>query len=416
MFGWHDLPVVEIRATRPEERRTVANVVSAALLHSFPDDEAWEKSPLSWDGSDSLSAWDGEECLGHAAGYRVDTIVPGGARLATSAVTRVGVKSTARRRGVASSLMRQLLVEAAGRGQVLASLRASEAVIYGRFGFGIAGLASEVRFRPREAGPISGVAPGTMRLLAADEILTVLAPLYDRIANRPGVITRPEHLWKRYVEDALKLGGDAHYVAVHSDPSGADDGFVRYHVKWSETGFEDAEGKGEFWDLVGATPGVELALWAFLADIDLVRTWTSEERPVDDVIRLAIPNQRAFSIRNGGWDEQWLRLLDVDAALRARTYGDVTDAVTIAVDDELVEANTGVWSIDGNGAKHLGGVQSHAADLATDVRTLAAAYLGGFRWSALAAAGRVEVHEPAALPRADTLFLTSPAPFCGSFF
>jgi len=406
--------MVEIRATQTEERRRVANVVSAALLHSYPDDETWDKSSPSWDASDSLSAWEGDECLGHAAGYRLDTIVPGGARLATSAIARVGVKATARRRGLASGLMRQLLVEAAGRGQVLASLRASEAVIYARFGFGIAGLASEIRFRPGEAGPIGGVAPGSMRLLEPDEILTALPPLYDRIASRPGIITRPEFFWKRYFEDALKQGGDAHLAAVHSDPSGTDDGFVHYHVKWDDTG--TFEGKGEIFDLFGATPAVDLALWSYIADIDLIRVWTAEERPVDDTVRLAIPNQRAYTVTNGGWDEQWLRLLDVDAALSARTYGDVADAVTIAVDDDLFDANNGVWSIDGNGAKRLGGVQSHAADLATDVRTLATTYLGGFRWSALAAAGRVEVHDPTALTRADTLFLSPDAPFCGSFF
>ncbi len=408
--------MVEIRATRPEEWRTAANVVSLALLHSPPDDDVWEKSIPSWEGSDSLTAWDGSECLGHAAGYRVDTVVPGGARLPTSAVSRVGVRSTARRRGVASGLMRQLLIEAAERGQILASLRASEAVIYGRFGFGVAGVAAEIRFRPREVGGISGVAPGTMRILDPGEILSELPPLYDRIAQRPGIISRPEFMWTRYYDDALKKGGKADYVAVHLDPSGTADGFVHYSYKWNESStFDDAEGIGEIQDLFGATPAVELALWSYLADIDLVRTWTAGERPVDDPIRLAISNQRAYSIRVGGWDEQWLRLLDVDAALQARTYGDA-DAVTIAVEDDLFEANNGVWSIDRNGAKRLGGVRADAADLATDVRTLAATYLGGFRWSALASVGRVQVHDPEATSRADTLFLSPVAPFCGSFF
>lgn len=408
--------MVEIRATRPEERRTAANVVSLALLHSPPDDESWAKSEDSWDASDSLSAWDGDECLGHAAGFRVDTIVPGGARLTTAAVTRVGVRSTARRRGVASALMRQLLVDAAARGQVLASLRASEAVIYGRYGFGVAGVAAETRLRPRDVGAISGVAPGSVRILSPDEILTALPPLYDRIARRPGIISRPEFFWRRYYEDALKSGGDAHYVAVHLDPDGREDGFVHYGYKWNDAStFEDAEGVGEIWDLFGATPGVELALWSYITDIDLVRTWTAGERPVDDHLRLALANQRAYSVRVGGWDEQWLRLLDVDAALQARAYGDA-EPVTIAVDDELFAENTGVWTIDRNGAKRLGGVRADAADLMTDVRTLAATYLGGFRWSAFAAVGRVQVHDAEALARADTLFLSPVAPFCGSFF
>jgi Sterol carrier protein domain len=54
--------------------------------------------------------------------------------------------------------------------------------------------------------------------------------------------------------------------------------------------------------------------------------------------------------------------------------------------------------------------------LATDVATLAATYLGGVRWSALADVGRVEVRNDSALAPADTLFLHSPAPFCGSAF
>lgn len=408
--------MIDIRATRPDDRRAAANTVSAALLQSAPSDEAWAKSGPSWDASDSLTAWDGERCVGHVAGYRVDTVVPGKARLATSAVSRVGVLPTHRRRGLASTMMRQLLAGARQRGQVLASLRASEAVIYHRFGFGIAGAASEITFDPRAAGSISGVAPGSIRLVPADQILDVVRPLYDRVATRPGVITRPEFLWRRYVEKALEAGGDAEYVAVHSDPDGVDDGFVHYGVKWTNEMFADSVGAGQIFDLWGATPGVELALWSYLCDIDLIRRWTAEERPVDDVVRLAVADPRAYVVRHGGWDEQWLRLLDVDAALQARTYGEVSGAVTIAVDDELFDDNNGVWLLEPTGAKRLGGVNPDGADLSTDVATLAATYLGGIRWSALAAAGRVRSTSDAALAAADLLFLATPEPFCGSFF
>lgn len=408
--------MIDIRATRPDDRRAAATTVSAALLQSAPSDEAWAKSGPSWDALDSLTAWDGEQCVGHVAGYRVDTVVPGQARLATSAVSRVGVLATHRRRGLARTMMRQLLAEARQRGQVLASLRASEAVIYGRFGFGIAGAASEIAFDPRAAGTIGGVAPGSVRILAADQILDIVGPLYDRVATRPGVITRPEFMWRRYLDKALEAGGDAEYVAVHSDPDGVDDGFVHYGLKWANETFADSVGAGQVVDLWGATPGVELALWSYLCDIDLVRRWTAEERPVDDVVRLAVADPRSYAVRHGGWDEQWLRLLDVDAALQARTYGAVSASVTIAVEDELFDDNSGVWMFDSAGAKRLGGVNPDSADLSTDVATLAATYLGGVRWSALAGAGRVQTTGDAALATADLLFLGSPEPFCGSFF
>ena len=148
----------------------------------------------------------------------------------------------------------------------------------------------------------------------------MVRPLYERIARRPGTLRRPEWMWRRYYEDAITLGGTAEYVAVHSAPDGTDDGFVHYQVKWDENStFDTTVGVGEISDLAGETPAVDLALWSFIADIDLVPTWTSNERPLDDVVRLAIPNQRGFVLTNGGWDEQWLRFLDVDAALTART-------------------------------------------------------------------------------------------------
>jgi len=406
----------EIRETRSEDRRAAAAVVSTALLQAPPDDEAFEKSQPSWDSCDSLSAWHGAACVGHAGGYRFETIVPGGARLATSGVTRVGVLPTARRQGVATTLIRQLLLDAAARGQVLASLRASEAVIYARFGFGIAGCASMISFDPRAATPIRGVAPGSMRLIPHDRILDVVPPLYDRIATRPGIIARPEFIWRRYLEDALKLGGDAELVAVHADPDGNDDGYVQYATKWDESPFSDVKGIGQVHDLFGATPAVELALWAYLCDVDLVAEWRAEERPVDDAVVLAVRDHRAYTPKLAAWDEQWVRLLDVDAALRARTYGDCTRSVTIAVSDDLFPKNAGVWSVGSEGANRVDDLDSAGADLAADIATLSATYLGGSRWSALAAVGRVQVNDPAALLAADTLFLSPVAPHCGSFF
>ncbi|GAB3574392.1 hypothetical protein GCM10027445_35160 [Amycolatopsis endophytica] len=43
-------------------------------------------------------------------------------------------------------------------------------------------------------------------------------------------------------------------------------------------------------------------------------------------------------------------------------------------------------------------------------------YLGDRRPSALAAAGRLEVPRPAALPHADALFHTAVPPWCGTPF
>ncbi|WP_434781160.1 sterol carrier protein domain-containing protein [Amycolatopsis kentuckyensis] len=51
-----------------------------------------------------------------------------------------------------------------------------------------------------------------------------------------------------------------------------------------------------------------------------------------------------------------------------------------------------------------------------DVTTLAMVYLGTWRPSALAAAGRIEVRDPAAATAADLLFGTRVAAWSGSYF
>lgn len=405
---------IAIRRTAPEEYRAASATVSMALLNAPMNDEDWERSAPSWPDCDSFSAWDGDRCVGHAGAFRFETLVPGGARLPTGGVTRVGVLPTHRRRGVAGGLMRQLLLEAAASGQPLASLRASEAVIYHRFGFGVAGDACDMSLDSRAARPIAGAAPGTMRLLRPDEILDVLPPLYERAATRPGAITRPAWMWKRYYRTALEAGGDAEFVAVHTAPDGIDDGYVHYSVKWKEVENEPGYGVGGVIELYGVDTGIELALWAYLCDLDLVRKWTSDERPVDDAVRLAVADRRAYSVKLV-WDEQWLRLLDVDAALAARTYGEAGGSVTIAVTDTLLDANNGVWRVDAKGAERID-VDPSEADLLGGVAEVAVPYLGGYRWSQLADVGRIQVRRPEATAIADTLFLTARAPQCGSFF
>lgn len=405
--------MIEFRATVPEEYRAASAVVSTALVHAPMNDEDWAKSQPTWEDCDSLSAWEGDRCVGHAAGYRFETLIPGGAWLTTNGVTRVGVLGTHRRQGILRNLMTRLLTEAAERGQVLASLRASETLIYQRYGFGLAGESAEILVDPSAALPISGQAAGSMRLLKPDEALATVRPIYEAAANRLGVISRPEWMWKRFFANATELGGDAEFVAVHTSAAGADDGFVHYGVKWKTEHFTPPEGEGEVFDLWGTDPSVELALWNYICNIDLVREWFAEERPVDEIAQLAVADRRGYRSK-WHWDEQWLRLVDVDAALVARSYVDAEAAVTIDVRDGLFALNTGVWEISSAGAKRID--TSVEADLSVDVGVLAAAYLGGTKWSALAAAGRVDVRTRPALALADALFAVPSAPFCGSGF
>ena len=142
-----------------------------------------------------------------------------------------------------------------------------------------------------------------------------------------------------------------------------------------------------------------------------MRTWKCEERPVDDIVREAVHDRRAYAVTDVD-DEQWIRLVDVDRSLRARTYNAAAGSVTIGVTDPHIPANDGTWRIDAHGAART----SDAAQLRVGIAALSAAYLGGTSWHALAATGRVDAHEPEAIAVADTLFASRPLPCCGSFF
>lgn len=403
---------ISIRATEPHEYRQAATAFLIALMQPPPDDEAWERNRASWEGMPSFSAWDATSCVGHASTGLVDTTVPGGARLATSAVTRVGILPTYRRQGIATGLMQALIDDAVARSLVLMSLRASEAVIYGRFGFGVAGDHSMVSIDPARATPLIGASDGgSLRILEPTEIVDVTGPLYERIAHRrPGVITRPTAWQMRLVRSAVERT-TASFVAVHCDHDGRPDGYVHYTVTWSDGATPVTSGEGEVHDLWGASDGVELALWRYVLELDLVTVWTSSTRPVDDLLRRAVADPRAYQ-QVAVQDEQWLRLIDVDRALGGRTYNAASGSVTIQVTDPLISSNNGTWRISADGAVRT----ADAPDLRVGIETISAAYLGGPSWASLAGTGVVELLDGNAIATADALFASRPLPYCGTFF
>ncbi len=412
---------IEIRSTEPHEWRAAADAFRAALLSAPQTDEEWarEDLPASWREGLSFSAWDGARCVGHAAGFRFGTVVPGGAVVPMSGVTRVGVQQTHTRRGILTDLMQRLLREARAEGAVVAGLRASEAVIYGRFGFAVAGDSCDVEVDCRRGTRVvAPVAPGTIRILARDEIVATVSAVHALVGlDRPGAITRSKWMHQRYLTDALGTEKAA-FVIVHTDEHGVDDGWAQYSTQWPESFAQElVGGVCKVDDVWGATPQVELALWKFILGLDLVETVRARERPVDDVVRFALDNPRAYHAKLRS-DEQWLRLLDVEAAMSARTFNAAVGAVTIAVTDPLFPDNGGTWRVSASGAERLASSAADAtgADLVTDVAGLAAAFMGGTAWYELVFAGKVSERTPGAVGVADALFASRPLPRCGSFF
>lgn len=404
----------DIRPVQVEERRAVIDTFRTALLSGPVNDETFGAATASWDESDALAVWDGDRCVGNVGAFRFDSTVPGGERVRTAGVTRVGVLPTHTRRGLLTQMMHRLLVESRDRGNVLATLHASETSIYRRYGYGLATDSYAAVVTPRAAKPWRVPAlPGTMRLLRHDEVLGVVPRIYEDNARwRVGTISRPMWGWERILKDATRPTetpfGKGSFVAVHTAGDGTDDGYVHYDVDWDETFAANPVGAGKVADLWGASPAVELELWRYLLDIDLVVKWEAPVRPVDEPVRRAMHDSRAYETRQR-IDDQWVRILDVDRALNARTYGPGDAAVSIQIDDPMFASNSGTWEVSGGGAIRSQG----PADIVVDIATISAAYLGAVSWHDLATLGGFTPSDDV-LRRLDALFAVRPVPFCGT--
>jgi len=106
----------------------------------------------------------------------------------------------------------------------------------------------------------------------------------------------------------------------------------------------------------------------------------------------------------------WVRLVDVEAALAARSFGD--GSVVLELRDELCEWNQGRYRVEAGSVSRT----DAAAELALDAAALGSAYLGGFTFAGLALAGRAEELQAGALARADALFGTARQPWCPELF
>jgi predicted acetyltransferase len=159
-------------------------------------------------------------------------------------------------------------------------------------------------------------------------------------------------------------------------------------------------------EALGVTPEALSAIWRHLLDIDWMERTKAWLLPVDHPLFLLLeePSRMRFRVE----ESVWLRLVDVAAALRARSWAQEEDIV-LAVTDSFCPWNEGSYRLDGS-------TTTEAVDLRLDVRDLGAAFLGGFTFSELRRAGRVEELVPGALHRADGAFRTDRAPWCPEIF
>ena len=427
------------RATK-ETLRTALSPLFTAFAESWTDQE-WEDRGDAYDPVRVVTAWEGDEpvaCAG-AEGFRLT--VPGG-EVAAGGLTLVGVKPTHRRRGILRALMRQQLDEYRARGEIVSVLWASEGAIYQRFGYGLATFSAgfEIdRSRTSFLRPSDPV--GRMRIVGVDEASRLFPGIYEHVRTTvPGSLTRDETMWRLgLLFDAPYLAGDQgpKFLAVH-ETGGVPDGYVIYRVK---AGWDGRGPKSEVTvrEVAGATPEVEIDVWRWVLDLDLVAKVSGDKLPPVPPLLLALAEPRRLGVTLG--DGLWLRLLDLPAALEARRYA-ASGILTLRVADDFCPWNRGTWRIEigepgpgpasagasrparvtfvGDLAGDLAGDGAAAgpdeADIDLDVADLGAAYLGGVRFADLRAAGRIREMRPGSVALADAMFLPDRTPGCSTMF
>jgi predicted acetyltransferase len=184
-------------------------------------------------------------------------------------------------------------------------------------------------------------------------------------------------------------------------------GFVRFRVKlgWGPAGHD---GTVFLKELGALDPAAEAALWRFLFGIDLTSTLQVQGRPVDEAWQYQVSDIRRCRLRVR--DSLYVRLVDVGAALSARTYQAPVDVV-LEVEDAFCPWNEGRWRLSGDAKGASCERTRDAADLVLTVRELGAAYLGGVSLASLAAAGRVREVRRGALAEAAVGFGSTVAPW-----
>ena len=355
--------------------------------------------------------------IGTAGAYSFEPTVPGEVLVPAAGVTFVGVLPTHRRQGVLTSLMRHQLTDLRARGEILSVLLASDAQIYGRFGYGpathtrrliVASHRSETispRGHTTDETPASSPQTSRVELLRRPECGQILEEIYDRYRRaQPGALSRP-HRWWTQGAGQPPIARTPRYIGVHRDADGVPDGYSSYARGDDGTLTVD--------ETIAMDDAAFTALAQFALGHDLVKQVVFKHLPAEHPLRWQLVDFRAGEI-SGETDWLWLRLLDVPRALTARRWSADGELVLDVEDQFLSEHNRHLLTIRDGKAECV--PTDRSPDLSMDIRDLGSIYLGGTTPSLLVRAGRIHAHHPDASAAADAIFRTERPSHCLHWF
>ncbi|MBB1510259.1 GNAT family N-acetyltransferase [Tessaracoccus sp. MC1756] len=323
-------------------------------------------------------------------------------------INTVAVRPSHRRRGLLKHMMRQQLDAARGHGMPLATLTASEATIYGRFGFGISTHTHPIEVDTRRFSLRADVpsAPGTVEFVPP----SFLRDHWERLVTAHQARFRGAvgHLHGHFLVDTgLWDSGEngparALRCAVHFSATGEVDGFALFTPKgWDETPITTAVRK-----VCTADQAVNRALWRTLAAMDLVERLTYPLSPPGDPLAASLVDPWAVTAKEGD-DPVWLRILDLPSATAQRGFDGEGDVV-VEVSDAMGYCQ-GTWRVSARDGHGAAAPSEQAAEVRLPIDVLASMWHGDRSASELALSGLVQ-GEPTAISRLSRLFQVDEPP------
>ena len=320
-------------------------------------------------------------------------------------ITDVTTSATHRRRGLLRRLIEDDLADAVAQGVPVAALTASEATIYGRWGFGPATFGQTVEVDTGAGFALrSFTDPGRVELIEPADAWPHVKATFDTFhARQYGSVEWPSQYEDIHTGayDFNDRGSNGKVrAAVHLDADDAVDGFVIF------TPGEEKSTKVE--EMVALTSAAQLSFWAFLASMDHVKKVTFNIAHPHDPLQWALIDLNRAKITAVS-EFLWIRVLDVERALAARPWT-ADGHVVLAVDDPQEHA-AGHFAIETVGGRARVTRTDRPADVSVTAETLGSLYLGGVTVGALHRAGRIDGADDRVAELARMADLSEP-PYC----
>jgi predicted acetyltransferase len=401
---------IEVRPVAAGEIECFLDVFDAAW--GFARDDGRRHTAAVVAAESPLGAFAEGGMAGTVMSFAMELTVPGQVQVPMAGVSYVAVHPLLRRRGVLRALMRSQLDDLHARGVPLAGLEASEAGIYGRFGYGPATWDSSWRLaRGGARGLADGDNGSQLEMTDAPAARELLPALHEQARQRQvGDVRTYPGRWHDLAGDGAPPGTQ---FLLSRDDDGRPAGYAIYRIQREER--YSAHASVIVDHLIALTGAAYRSLWAQLADLDLTDQVIATGRPEHEPLRWALADSRQLVV-TGVHDHLWLRLVDLPAALNRRRY-EADGILILDVTDPFCPWNEGRWLLEGgpDGATCRPAGHSPAPSLRLDAAALGSLFLGGTSVVDLASAGNVDGDAPA-VRQAQLMFGTGVAPWCSTEF